>query len=71
MFLKKEPTEKGINYNISSTLFRVCLAILCSSIDRYQVDQQAPPWGLTLEMKRTSVAWAPDDACLNLEMTYI
>ena len=38
---KKEHTEKGINYDISSTQFRVWFAILCSSIDRYQVDQQA------------------------------
>ena len=30
-----------------------------------------PPSGLTLEMKRTSVAWVPDQACLNLEMAHI
>ena len=29
------------------------------------------PMGLTLEMKRTSVAWAPDKVCLNIEMTLI
>ena len=40
---KEEHTEKSINYDISSTLFRVCFAILCSSIDRYQIDQQARP----------------------------
>ena len=53
-FLKKEHTKKGISYDCWSTLFKVCFAILCSSVDRYQVDQQAPPLGLTVEMSTWS-----------------
>ena len=38
---------------------------LCWSIDWYQVGPASAPWGLTSEKKRTSVAWAPDQACLH------
>ena len=35
LFVFLEHSENGVNFDISSTLFRACFAILCSNIDTH------------------------------------